>query len=397
MKSSFAKYLDNKVTNEKSIKSPITKCIKCSSPPLLEELIMKHILPNPYFCAKCILSSYDPWTKHISAIHKPFRLLHPSIPTRIQFDYTYKRNEDFIIIRCLQISSTGYFLKWPMKSVITINNKILLDYSQNETKNKGLVIFPIKKKLTSFKKKKNIFEFTEFFKQINQMTFTYSKNDYALYFVSIDSIKTNDSIYEIIRETKTLRDINNIKVLVGINNEVKIEKEKIDLIDVYTKVNSIKIPARGINCVHLNVFDLKIFLLFTKRSRKSSCPICNKLTGEIYIDGIISDKIKKTPNLIGLIADNDYNFIEEIIGEKYLEESKPAQNFIVETIIINDDDEDDAKTQTDAQTMKENCNNKTDEELLFNKDDTKDSESEEQLKLLSRKRDRDNNESQVEV
>ena len=41
----------------------------------------------------------------------------------------------------------------------------------------------------------------------------------------------------------------------------------------------IKVPSRGINCSHLQCFDLETFLVFNKRKNPNRwiCPVCNKV------------------------------------------------------------------------------------------------------------------------
>lgn len=358
------------------------KCIKCSNPISKNEISNQYKISNPYICPICMLSSFDPWTKHISSICKLFPLLHSLNPTKISFNYIQNKEEDFLIIRCLKISSSGYSLDWPKNSQIILNNKTLIENSNNvfKKKSKGIAIFSLKKKIGL--KKTNIFDFKQFIEQKNHLTISSRNSDSSIYFISIDTIKSNDSIQDIIKEAKIFNEINAIKGLVGINNEIKIASEKIDLIDVYTGINKVKIPVRGINCIHLSIFDLKTFLLFTKKSKKSVCPICNKLTGEVYIDGIIYEKIKKIPNLVGLISDNEYNFIEEIIGEETNEKSIPYIRPDVETIIINDDEnEDNIKEKTSYY-----------ENSLSDTEDSK-----EHSQFLSKKRNREEKEDKIIV
>ena len=74
-------------------------------------------------------------------------------------------------------------------------------------------------------------------------------------------------------------------------------KEKINLLDLYTETEKIKLPARGMNCCHLNVFDLTTFLLLNRKTNKYQCPYCKRYANNLYIDGIILDFINDKNNL----------------------------------------------------------------------------------------------------
>ena len=97
---------------------------------------------------------------------------------------------------------------------------------------------------------------------------------------------------------------------------------------IYTETEKIKLPARGINCCHLNVFDLKTFLILNRKTNKYECPYCKRHSNELYIDGIIMDFLnnKKTSNIQDILIDKDYNIISYI----------QKKNNILENDDIND-------------------------------------------------------------
>ena len=88
-------------------------------------------------------------------------------------------------------------------------------------------------------------------------------------------------------------------------------KEKISLLDLYTESERIKLPARGINCCHLNVFDLQTFLLLNRKTNKYQCPYCKRYANNLYIDGIILDFINNEKNIDvdEILIDKDHNIL----------------------------------------------------------------------------------------
>uniref|UniRef100_A0A6B2L784 SP-RING-type domain-containing protein n=1 Tax=Arcella intermedia TaxID=1963864 RepID=A0A6B2L784_9EUKA len=60
----------------------------------------------------------------------------------------------------------------------------------------------------------------------------------------------------------------------------------VSMLDIYGR-SVIKYPCRSALCVHINVFDVKIWLSFNEKEKKWSCPICSKILSlhDLYIDG----------------------------------------------------------------------------------------------------------------
>jgi hypothetical protein len=57
----------------------------------------------------------------------------------------------------------------------------------------------------------------------------------------------------------------------------------------------ITVPARGINCKHLQCFDLSTYLQLNKNSPKFNCPVCSKPTPyeELVIDSYFDKFLKE--------------------------------------------------------------------------------------------------------
>jgi len=103
---------------------------------------------------------------------------------------------------------------------------------------------------------------------------------------------------------KRNEDENNVNVLAS-------TKEKISLLDLYTESERIKIPARGVNCCHLNVFDLQTFLVLNRKTNKYQCPYCKRYANNLYVDGVILDFIqnKKNSDVDEILIDKEHNIL----------------------------------------------------------------------------------------
>ena len=125
--------------------------------------------------------------------------------------------------------------------------------------------------------------------------------EYKNFIISIDLCEILNEADSIINSVPIIKNKNEIKKII-INNDgdknILSLKEKISLLDIYTETDKIKIPARGKNCCHLNVFDLETFLIMNRKTNKFQCPYCKRNSNDLYIDGIIYDFIKDQNNEI---------------------------------------------------------------------------------------------------
>jgi hypothetical protein len=254
-----------------------------------------------------------------------------------------------IIIRCMRLDSNGFSFHWPKMSKIYLNDKIILDLTQKGFKRKDrmIALIPgkdynnenIQKKFFLYdshiiknedfliEKKPNRFMIQIHLKEGEKLEFTN-------FLISIDLCEIYKEAEPIIDNIPIIFSKNEIKKILLRNedeNNLLPTKEKVNLLDIYTDTNKIEIPARGVNCCHLNVFDLKTFLVINRKTNKFQCPYCKRYSNDLYIDGIIYNFIKNPDN----------KHIEEIYIDKKLNISiyeKENENFS-ESIISNSNDE----------------------------------------------------------
>ena len=246
-----------------------------------------------------------------------------------------KNNPEFIIIRCLKFDKFGFSFHWPKMSKIYINDKLILDFTQKGQKKKDKIIALVSKKdlekndeIENFGNKNllydaNIVIIDDYIFDKRQNRFEINVNysqtesvENTNFAISINCCEILIEPNEIIKNVPIFYDKNIIKDLLmknmdENNDNIFSTKEKINLLDLYTESEKIKLPARGINCCHLNVFDLKTFLLLNRKTNKYQCPYCKRYANNLYIDGIILDFINDKNNLDvdEIILDIEHNFL----------------------------------------------------------------------------------------
>ena len=247
-----------------------------------------------------------------------------------------KKSPEFIIIRCLRFDKSGFSFHWPKMSKIYLNDKLILDFTQKGSKKKDKMIALVSKEDFEknnenenfgaknllydaniiiiddaiFDQKPNRFEINVNYSQTESIENT----NFA---ISIDCCEILVEPNEIIKKVPIYHEKRELKELLVKNedeNNILSTKEKINLLDLYTESERIKLPARGINCCHLNVFDLETFLLLNRKTNKYQCPYCKRYANNLYIDGIILDfiKDKKNYDVDEILIDKEHNILSYI-------------------------------------------------------------------------------------
>ena len=245
-----------------------------------------------------------------------------------------KNSPEFIIIRCLKFDKVGFSFHWPKMSKIYINDKLILDFTKKgqKKKDKMIVLVP-KNDFENSEDKENfgnknliydanivIIDDYIFDKKQNrfEIDVNYSQNECienTNFAISINYCEILVEPNEIIKKVPIYYDKTTLKELliknVDENKNILSTKEKIKLLDLYTESEKIKLPARGINCCHLDVFDLKTFLLLNRKTNKYQCPYCKRYANNLYIDGILLNFIndKKNSDVNEILLDIDHNIL----------------------------------------------------------------------------------------
>jgi hypothetical protein len=224
-------------------------------------------------------------------------------------------------------------------SKVYINDKLILDFTQKGQKKKDKIIALVHKEdyekngdCEHFGSKNLIYDaniviIEDYILDKKQNRFEINVNysqaesiENTNFAISIDCCEILVEPNEIIEKVPIYHDKTVLKELLEKNvddNNVLSIKEKINLLDLYTESEKIKLPARGINCCHLNVFDLKTFLLLNRKTNKYQCPYCKRYANNLYIDGIILDFIndKNNSDVNEILLDIDHNILSYLHGD----------------------------------------------------------------------------------
>ena len=255
----------------------------------------------------------------------------PDIKKYSEFNKIISDNYHIIIFRCLLFDENGFNFHWPKMCKIFLNNKLILDLTKKgyKKKDKTIVLIPEKDYDKNINKKyflydSNIIKIEDYIydKKPNRIEICVNYNDdieieRKNYAISMDCVEILKDTDEIIKNIPIYNDKQKLIDLISSNqNNINVlsVKEKIDLLDIYTDTEKIKIPVRGINCCHLNVFDLNTFLILNRKTNKYQCPYCKRYANILYIDGIIYDFIKdpKNEKINEIFMDKDLNIFPYI-------------------------------------------------------------------------------------
>ena len=244
-----------------------------------------------------------------------------------------KDDPEFIIIRCLRFDKNGFSFHWPKLAKIYMNNKLILDFTQKGSKRKDRTIALLTKK--EFQSEDyinnkfllydaNIVIIDDFIYDQKpnriEIDVNYGQDDLienTNFAISIDCVEIMREPNEIMKKVPTIHEKAKLRELLKRNedeNNVNVlasTKEKISLLDLYTESERIKIPARGVNCCHLNVFDLQTFLVLNRKTNKYQCPYCKRYANNLYVDGVILDFIqnKKNSDVDEILIDKEHNIL----------------------------------------------------------------------------------------
>jgi hypothetical protein len=266
-------------------------------------------------------------------------------------------NPVFILIRCLKFDKKGFSYHWPKLSKIYLNDKLIIDFTLRGSKKQDRmiclvsedVLLPYDTGIDGWSRDSSS-GFNENYENFRSQNLIYDANiviiedyiydkrpnrleinvNYILeenlestnFAVSIDCCEIIRDPEEIIRKVPVYREKRRLKELLTknedentVNNDtLSTLLEKINLMDLYTETERIKLPSRGINCCHLNVFDLRTFLLLNRKTNKYQCPYCKRYSINLYIDGIILDFLnnKKNYDVEEILIDKEHNILSYI-------------------------------------------------------------------------------------
>ena len=335
----------------------IIQCHLCKK--YQHKLCMKNsinIKPN-YICPKCQINKNDPYLEQIQSLSQlkiiyfsnlnfNFINQNQNILTQFSIDIQVPKiqftKNNFIIITCLQLEENGFKYQWPGDFNLKVNG-IQKNCIRNINKllKKKLFIKCTKETPDNKLYKTSHFYLENFFnygKNILNLTFSWTKKTINnTYVISVDLVNllTKDIV------------LKNIPIKEYSNSVTGNISEKINFIEPYSQIDFIKIPVKGINCVHLQCFDCESFLIQNAINQLFKCPICKKTTGPIFLDIKMNQLLEKYKGKLISINDN-YEIIE-------INNDLPQKKKVIE--ILNDDEINDINSnkKNKNEKLKFNC------------------------------------------
>ena len=297
-----------------------------------------------YVCPSCQLLRADPSMKRIRNVLPPMLFDDNQLQKENKLNFTFTpdlsffpsktgNRPNYLAIRCLKLTQTGFKLSLPLTCQILLNDKKVF---KNTNVNDNMIVKPILlwlkeiplTKLKSYPYSKKPLLMKNYIKDKTENVLTLkieeSSKQLSKYIISIDYVDYQLRVDDILKDVLRLSEPYDIKVRLTRSGELPY-KSKVSILDKYTESFDIKLPIRGFNCLHLEVFDLYKFINLNRDCLNYRCPICNKKSNLFYID----------------------MYMKNII-DKYYKEKRKFISFDDNLLVIEDDDE---ETQTQENNM----------------------------------------------
>ena len=283
---------------------------------------------STYLCPSCQLKKSNLFIKPLRNILPPSLLIFNEVKsytfTPFLFNYLVdSKKQRYVIITCLKLSEEGFTIEWPENCDLKLNDVVVFSFGKILTvdmkkRQKQPIYFSFYKPLKNDIFIPKVLNIKEYFKNniSNTLVFNMLEN-HNKYVISIDYIEIISDLNEIIRKVPVVSNNEDIRDIIYKGESVPI-KTKVSLIDVYSGVNKVSIPSRGVYCSHPEAFDLVQYLRLQKKVLNFKCPHCKKKVCLLYIDNTMKEIIRKS-NQMGVKYIYMNENMEMIEDESYKE------------------------------------------------------------------------------
>lgn len=309
-----------------------------------------------YTCPRCQIALLDPFVEIVKNILTPCIIknsvnfksfsianVQPIIDEYMSQNASKNSKPLFISIRCLNLNSVGYEHQWPITGKLIINSRKTPNASDETSISVNInglsspIYFYFRDEDKQFNKNKfseeSLIKFC--LNKHNRYRFQGQKNKALFnYVMSIDLVRIR-TVEEVIGITERCTDIQHLINLRNHNSDgLEVCEEFINLNDTLLNSRRIKYPARSLDCSHLSVFDLELFLESSKMSKKYHCPLCKSKSVRYYIDGLIEKIISDYPHLSEVRLNNKYEILPDngkahsLLNKSNVKIVKPVESLI---------------------------------------------------------------------
>lgn len=329
----------------------LLKCFICRSyqhPKCIPELLRNR---TKYICPFCLINKLNPVQKRMEWVVNPTFLDRPNKEMIGRTRHFGEREKSFICIKCLKISKERIEVQFPKVFQICLNGEPIYESNiDSSIMNFPVYIFNTEKEFKALHPKKgkpfnNVYYLPQLIDDserkdisffLSYHNFNSDENCYMLY---AELLYQAENLMNVRNNILKINDFNSLQKYIKFTNDdedMLCEYETVSFIDVYSTVDRIKTPCRGLLCGHLTVFDLDSYLIATSETGIVNCPICNRIPGLIYVDGLLEEYIKKykEETQINLDWKNYENVLKKIEPRKEEKQTKEE-----EYISISDDEE----------------------------------------------------------
>jgi hypothetical protein len=291
-------------TNESG---PLICCTKCGKTQHLKCVSRNRDL-TPYLCPLCLLQQLGPFDAPCEQLLKPW-LVRPSqpqgvncfevaeqvltVPPALREKIEAARGRLQLQLRCVKLDGECMAQSWPARGALVVNGKVAMRFdtsaNPNAKKRKDLPL-NVTELLPAGKHTVGI---------INQGNTVFSH--VAAVFV-VEGRSIEELVQEVISGSKVGYEECREKILntfrMG-DQDIRSSSMKFNLKCPYT-MTLMDTPVRGVNCGHLQCFNLRPYISIQKTSRVNlwKCPICGKYVYNMLVDRYFESIVNKAKQVV---------------------------------------------------------------------------------------------------
>ena len=297
---------------------------------------------NHYECPECQFLQMEPLDQVVECIVKPFLVVSKGISNSNtqHFEFPQDKLEQLfkakgelqVQVRCLKLDGSGFTQQWPKLGCLVLNEALAQEFRPPQNHN-------------AKKRKDEPLNVTMILKNQNSISIV-KMNDPDTYVagVFIVSIKKEE---EVIRAIK-------LKPKVSIQEAKLFVTKKLNLGDSEIGTQCVKLsvkcpftmtlmetPVRGVNCDHIQCFNLDPFIRLQRSSRVNrwKCPICKGFAFNLVVDEFFETIIEEArkvedPHGVELYNDASYRIIdfeEYLVNQEKTTQKNPFKRKLTET------------------------------------------------------------------